>query len=173
MNKTQQRNLLIAIVLIIIAAALRLIIDIPNITPIAAIALFGAATIKNKKWAMLLPLSILFISDLIIGFYEFQIMLAVYISFILIVGIGFLIKNKINLSRIAIATISSSILFFIITNLAVWMMWYPKSIIGLLECYTLAIPFFKYEIIGTALFSTALFGSYYFIKNYALKAKRI
>jgi hypothetical protein len=173
MKKAQQKNLLIAVLLILFAAAMRLFIDIPNVTPIAAIALFAAAVIKDKKWAIILPISILFISDIIIGFYEYQIMLAVYFSFLLIAGIGYLIRKKINVQNIALASISGSVIFFIVSNFAVWIMWYPKSIAGIIQAYTLAIPFFKYEVLGTAAYTTLLFGAYYLLKQYALKAETI
>ena len=37
---------------------------------------------------------------------------------------------------------------------------YPKSLLGLIECYTLAIPFFGNALIGDLIYSVALFTSY-------------
>ena len=50
--------------------------------------------------------------------------------------------------------IGGSMWFFITTNFAEWMIWdyYPKTIEGLITCYTLAIPFFKNTLISTCLF---------------------
>ena len=83
---------------------------------------------------------------LFLGFYSISIF--VYTSFIAITFIGTVI-NKINLSNIFL----SSILFFIITNIGVWILGYPLTLEGLLTCFTLAIPFFGYALAGDLFFS--------------------
>ena len=37
---------------------------------------------------------------------------------------------------------------------------YPKSLLGLIECYTLAIPFFGNALIGDLIYSMILFLGY-------------
>jgi len=86
------------------------------------------------------------ISDLFLGFYSISIF--VYTSFIAITFIGTVI-NKINISNIFL----SSLLFFIITNLGVWILGYPMTLEGLLTCFTLALPFFGYALTGDLFFS--------------------
>ncbi|MFH1622448.1 MAG: DUF6580 family putative transport protein, partial [Candidatus Omnitrophota bacterium] len=50
---------------------------------------------------------------------------------------------------------------FIISNFGVWVMgWYPRTLNGLITCYTLAIPFFRTTLASTLIFSFALFGIY-------------
>ena len=61
-----------------------------------------------------------------------------------------------SLSAFTVAFTSSSI-FFIITNFGVWLMGgYPKSLEGILLCYTMALPFFLNSIAGDFFFSYLL-----------------
>ena len=60
-----------------------------------------------------------------------------------------------NFKMLGLMAVGSSLWFFITTNFAVWIMWdyYPKTIDGLITCYTLAIPFFKNTLISTCIFT--------------------
>src|ERR1035438_6075539 len=82
--------------------------------------------------------------DLIIGFHHT--MWAVYLSFGLIVLIGLQVSKNKKVMNILLATISSSILFFLVTNFAQWISdpFYAKTGAGLAQCFTMAIPFFGY-----------------------------
>lgn len=150
------RNIFIASALLI-AIAGRLIPHAPNFTPIAAMALFGGATLNNKKLAFILPVIAMFISDLIIGFHST--MWAVYLAFTLTVFIGTKLNGNIKPLSVITASIASSSLFFIVTNFAVWMgsSFYPQNAAGLFECYVAAIPFFNNGLIGDLFYSGILF----------------
>ena len=152
------------LIMVLMAAALRLLPHYPNFTPVAAIALFGGAYFSNKKIAFLIPLLAMLISDLFLGFHST--MWAVYLSFALIVFIGFSIKKNMKISSIFLASISSSVLFFIITNFAVWISGgiYPLNIMGLGECFTAAIPFFNYTMIGDLFYVGVFFGAFEFMQ---------
>lgn len=155
-------KLVFVVGIIALFAMLRIFIQIPNITPIAAIALFGGTMIKRKELALILPLAILFISDLFIGTYSVFLMGFVYGAFILIGMIGFILRKSMKMHRVIGASLLASVVFFIVSNLGFWAqgLLYPVSWVGLVECYTMAIPFFKYEIIGTLAFSLFFFGIY-------------
>ncbi len=71
-----------------VGIGLRLLPHAPNFTPIIAIALFGGFYL-SKKTAWILPVAALVVSDIFIGYYEISVMLAVYGSFLLCVGLGF------------------------------------------------------------------------------------
>lgn len=150
------RNIFIVSALFV-AIAGRLIPHAPNFTPIAAMALFGGATLSNKRLAFVLPLIAMFISDLIIGFHST--MWAVYIAFAITVFIGTKINGKVNPLNVITASIASSSLFFIITNFAVWLgsTFYPQNLSGLVECYIAAIPFFNNGLVGDLFYSGILF----------------
>jgi len=54
----------------------------------------------------------------------------------------------------------ASILFFCITNFGVWAFssMYPKTVLGLLACYSAAIPFFHNTVIATVGVLFGVFG---------------
>lgn len=140
---------------------MRLIPHWPNFTPIAAMALFGGAYFGKKHLAFLVPLLAMFVSDLFLGLHQW--MIAVYISFALVVGIGILLQSRIKVGTVLIASLSSSLLFFILTNFAMWVgsPFYPQNIGGLIECYIAALPFLNNGIMGDLFYSTLFFGGFY------------
>ncbi len=149
------------ITLMVVAAAfVRLIPHPPNFAPIAAIALFGGAYYSKKSFAYAIPLAAMFITDLVLGFHNT--MWAVYLSFILIVALGMIMLKKKNVKNIVLASIVSSVLFFILTNSALWLTgtMYPMTSAGLGACFTAAIPFFQNTLIGDLVFTGAMFGVY-------------
>jgi len=149
--------------MILFAAFARLIPHPPNFTPIAAMALFGGAYFSKKWMAFLIPVAAMFLTDLIIGFHST--MWSVYLSFILIVGIGMIFIRKKKAGNIILASVTASVLFFIVTNFAVWMSGfiYPKTGAGLAACYVAAIPFFHYTLLGDLFFVGVMFGLYHLI----------
>lgn len=46
----------------------------------------------------------------------------------------------------------ASFLFFLISNFGVWFFWYPRTIAGLMTCYTLALPFYRNTLLGDVFF---------------------
>jgi hypothetical protein len=157
-------------IFIAIGAIARIIPHPANFAPITAMALFGGVYL-NKKQAFTLPIIAMILSDFVIGFDSLPMRLSVYGSFLLAVLIGFWVKNHKNAKKIIIASLFSSILFFVITNYAVWAFgtMYPKSISGLMDCYLMAIPFFRNTILGDLFYSGAFFGSYEFVKSLIVK----
>lgn len=150
--------------IILAGALLRLVPHWPNFTPIAAMALIGGTYIKRKELAFALPFAAMLLSDTIIGWHSM--MLPVYISFGLIVMLGFLLRKNTGILQIGSASIVSSILFFLITNFAVWqggMMPYSKDISGLLESYTMGLPFLWNGVAGDLFYNALFFGAYYLI----------
>lgn len=127
-----------------------------NFAPITAIALFGARYLP-KKFAFILPIGIMLISDLFFGFYGAE-MFFVYGSFALTGVIGLINRHQKISSAIPVASLSSSVLFFIITNFGVWLTttMYAKNLIGLQSCFIAAIPFFRNTLLSD-LFYTAIF----------------
>jgi len=122
--------------------------------------MFGGLYFTNKTMAYLVPLFIMVMSDLFLGFHTISIF--VYAAFILVSFIGTRTKKP------SVFTILlSSISFFIVTNLGVWLIGYPKTWTGLVECYTLAIPFFRNSLLGDFFYSgVMILGFNYVQKRY-------
>lgn len=159
-NKSQK--IVLAIILFGILA--RLIPHPPNFSPVTAIALFSGLNFKNKKFAFLIPILILFISDLFIGISVINIF--VYSGFLLVVQLG----SKIRSIRF-LNIILASLIFFIISNFGVWIIGYPKTIDGLILCYTMAIPFFGYSLAGDLFFGYLFKFSFTKIESYYMNAE--
>jgi len=167
----------VIILLILFASFSRIIPHMPNFTPIGAIALFGGAYLKNKYHAFLIPIASLWLSDLILNNFIFTFysdftwfypgFLWQYISFTLIIVLGYFFLKKINFKNVFITAISSSLLFFIITNFGVWISgsMYTLDFQGLITCYVMALPFFKGTLLGFMCYSAFLFGVLEFSKH--------
>ena len=160
MKKERNRNILVATI-IILAVLSRLVPHPPNFAPITGIALFSSKKINNKLFSVCLPIIPMFISDLFIGISFINIF--VYLSFIIIHFLGS-ISPKIHVNTVFL----SSVIFFILTNLGVWYLGYPKNIEGLITCFTVAVPFFVNTILGDLFYSFILFRSYKFAEKIKL-----
>jgi hypothetical protein len=153
--------------LILAAAASRLIPHPPNVTPIAAMALFGGAHLSDGRLALAIPLAAMVASDLVIGLHA--LLPLVYASFALIVGIGLWLRPRVSAPRVAAAALAGSVTFFLITNFGVWA-WgslYPKTLDGLLAAYVAAIPFFRNTLFGDAVYVAMLFGGFALLQRLA------
>lgn len=152
-------------ILIIMAALSRILPHPPNVTPIAALALFGGAYFENKKLSFLVPLLAMVLSDLglaVIFDYTFfsSMRIVIYACFIAMVFIGFKIRNRVSITNLIGASMGSSILFFVISNFAVWTggRLYPLTLEGLTTCYVAAIPFFTNTFSGDLFYVLTMFG---------------
>ena len=148
--------------LIVVAVLLRIAGILPeNVSPIASIALFGGAFFSNKIQGLIIPLAILFLSDLYFGLHD--LMIPVYSAFVIIGLIGLAIKNNPSMGRSLVGIGIGSILFFLITNGAVWMgsTFYSQDVGGLIDCYIQGVPFFRNTLIGNFAFTALMFGSYH------------
>ena len=130
----------------------------PNFTPIAAIALLSSKGFNNRWVVFLIPIVSLFISDLFIGLHAT--MPFVYISFILIALLGLYVK-KINI----VSVLLSSTIFFLVSNFGVWLLYYPISTEGLVQCYTLALPFFLNTVLGDLVYGALLIYPFYALQR--------
>jgi len=167
-------GLVLAIVLI---AAVARLIAVPlfgarvNFAPMNAIALFGGAYFVSPLAAFLLPLVAIFASDQILNALYYSNLTAStpfyagwywqYIGYLLIAGIGTMLRGRIRPLNVAGASVSSSILFFMVSNFGVWfsMTMYEPTLAGLMVCYAMAIPFFGATLAGDLFYSALMFGS--------------
>jgi hypothetical protein len=156
-----KNNYFLILFLSIMAFASRLIWHVPNFSPLSSVLIFASFIASNKKMATL-PLLALLASDLILGFYKWSVMLAVYLATALNILIGYALKKNPRSLNVISAGIFSGISFFLITNIAVWASsnWYTRDFSGLMYCFTLAIPFFKSTLASNILYSSLLFSVY-------------
>ena len=165
MNKEDSMNKLILIGILLAAALSRIIPHPPNFTPIVAMGLLGGAYLKDKKLALFVPVAAMLLADILLGFHNT--MVWVYGSLILITGIGMLLQGRVTFLSAGAATLSSSLLFFMVTNFGVWLAgtFYANTFAGLVQCYTMAIPFFANSLAGDIMYAALLFGGFALLKK--------
>ena len=121
----------------------------------------------------MVPLLILFLSDWRIGFYDWGVMVSVYLSMLAAVGVGVVLARQFRqkslgpvqrMAGIAFGSLSVSVLFFLTSNASVVLAgWYPLSWTGFLESYVAGLPFLRFTVMGDLLFTMVLFGSHFAI----------
>jgi hypothetical protein len=181
MNKQNKTLVFSAGLLVITAAFTRVFPHAPNFTALGAMAIFGGSVIKDKKLAFLLPLAALLLSDVCLqlftstkGFYGTT-QFFVYGAFLIITALATLVSKR-SVSNIALAAVWSGVIFFVLSNLGVWVSsnTYPKTMAGLSACYAAAIPFYKNEFFGNFIlnsimsnvfYSALMFGVYAYVER--------
>ncbi len=170
--KDQTSKIIFAFGLIAIGVLGRFLPHLWNFTPIVAISLF-AGVYLGKKYAVLVPLAAMLISDLFIGFYSAPIMISVYASFALVGLLGYFLRKHKSAETIIAASFISSTLFFLVTNWAVWQFgtMYSPSILGLWQSYLAGLPFYRNALLGDLFYTTSIFGAFEFARY--LIAKKV
>lgn len=179
--------------LIVLAALTRLLPHPPNFSPVEAIALFGGAYFASRKWALLVPLAALLLSDLALGAIHggtylqyfssaayLPGMLAIYACVALCSVLGFGLRGRVDGARVLGYSLAGSVLFFVLSNFATWMTaivvpGYPACNAGLGACYVAGIPFFQWTVLGTLCYSALLFGGFAVLRRKlpALRAQTV
>ncbi len=168
------KRFLTIVILIFVISLTRLLTNyfsIFNFTPIAAMALFAGANFKDKRFSFIVPLAAMLVTDYILGFMPggrglHPDMIYIYLAFVLITFIGIWLTNRHRIQYIVGASLLSSILFFLITNFAVWPgnSSYTQDFSGLIDCYIAGLPFFGNTIGGDLFFCGVMFGSFNVLK---------
>lgn len=175
-KQVMRNRLLVVTSLITMGIATRFIPHWPNFTAVGAVALFAGATVKRSYLAYLIPMFVLFISDLFMnnlvyqefseGFTWFSSGFAfIYGAFLLTTIMGrYSIKGTPKPLPIAGTSIASAVVFFLITNFGVWLSGplYPKTIGGLISAYEAGIPFLLNMSGANLFYSAVLFGAAYY-----------
>ncbi len=159
--------------MILLAALSRLVPHPPNFSPIEAVALFGGAYFVKRAWAIAVPLIALAISDLVLGLINGGVyldyflnvhFLSIYACIALCTLLGFGLRGRVVGARVLGYSLLGSVLFFVVTNFAVWATANPTlapacaSSVG--ACYVAGLPFFQWTVLGTLFYSAILFGSF-------------
>lgn len=160
----------VLIAMIAVAVGVRLVIYfVPgvfpyNFTPVEAIALFGGAYFADRRLAFVVPLGAMFVADAIIGLH--WMIPVTYACIAASVLLGFGLRNRISVLRVAGYGVSSAVLFFIVVSFAEWLLGdteYCRA--GIVPCYAAAVPFLKTHLLGTLVWSVVLFGGFELLRN--------
>jgi len=148
------------IVLVVMAAAARIVPHPWHFTPMIALGLFAGAKAAKFQTGLIATLAALLLSDAILGFYSG--MWYVYAATLVPVFAGRWIRQRQSVGAVTAAALGSSVSFFILTNFPSWASGrtYTHDLAGLAACYAAAIPFFQNQILGDAFYTALLFGGY-------------
>lgn len=153
------------VLLVALDITMRLTAHAPNFTPVAASALFASFLFESSMLAAAVPMVAMAAGDLVIGTYDWRIMVVVYSALAIPVFFGRYIRGHFGAARIVTSALAGSTIFFLTTNFAVWYWEYTRNLSSLLRCYVVAIPFFRNTIAGDLFWSVVLFTSYAVVKT--------
>ncbi|MGH7234406.1 MAG: DUF6580 family putative transport protein [Candidatus Saccharimonadales bacterium] len=157
--KEKYYSTIIALAMITIGVIMRILPHSANFAPITAISIFGGSVLP-KKVSIWVPLGAMMISDAFIGFYALMPLIWACYLVIALASSRWLRPGSLLIGTIL--TLTSSIFFYVVTNLGVWLSsgMYAHNWSGIVSCYTLAIPFFRNTLLSDVLYTSALFGIY-------------
>lgn len=178
--KLNRRFIIFCLILAAVSTVIKIIcapqLSLSGFSGVFAVALFSGLTIKDKGVSFLLPLVVLFISDVILqvlhavnlfpfaGFYDGQTLN--YALFFLVTLSGMLLRTFRKAGIIASVFIGP-LVFFLISNYTVWYsnsgLGYSRDFSGLMECYRVALPFYRNSVISTAVFLHSFIALYQFM----------
>lgn len=148
---------ILAIGLVLFGVMTRLVPHPVNFTALTALALWAPVLFRSKTLSFIIPLFVMGLTDAVLGFHST--MIYVYGAWILIGLFSLVAKPESSWLKAGAASLSGSLLFFGITNFGVWTTGelYTPDFKGLVDCYVMAIPFLKNQILGDLLY-TGLIG---------------
>ncbi len=180
LKKENQQIILVA--LIVIATAILRVFNasahIYHLVPLAAIGVFSGSILSNKRMSYIIPIAAMFLSDLGIAtvthmpaFYGIS-QLVNYFAVALVTFMGTFMVRR-NVTNILGYSISGSMIFFLLSNFGTFLSgYYGYHYTGFVECFTMAIPFYKNDMantlfmnsfLGDLTFSFLAFGLVYFL----------
>jgi hypothetical protein len=89
---------------------------------------------------------------------------------------GWVLRNTANPFAIGGTALISSMLFFLVSNFGAWLqpeLKYPQTLAGLIQCYTMALPFFKGTIISDFSISCGFFASHAYLAKLYFPAEAV
>lgn len=149
-----------------------------NLTPLAALTLFGSLIFAQRWLVAILPLTILTISNVWLPEYNSRVeMIVIYGCFLIPIAFHGWLREKYTFAKLALIGGLPSLMFFVITNGVVWIIRrgiaFDDSLAGLTECYTVALPFYRWMLAGDVFYVVALFGGWSLAMSYAARQEPV
>ncbi len=135
-----------------------------NFTPIAAVTVLGGYYFRQTLPAILLPMGVLAMSDLLLPSHDsWPVLASVHLMMIVPLLLGRSARNSQGLRRgvlLGLCGFVPATAFFLVTNFAVWMFksTYDATFEGLLTCYAAALPFYRWMLAGDVFYLGVLLG---------------
>jgi len=150
------------IVWILVAVIGRLVIHIPDVTPLTSLCLL-APTVFSKRNSLLIIFCSLLLSDLCLHFiFHYAVLgswtLFNYSGWSAVVLLGVLFAKKPTVFRALSFTVYGSLIFWVWSDFGTWCTstLYAHTINGLMDCYIAALPFLRDAITGSLIWTGVL-----------------
>lgn len=130
----------------------RLVPHPANWTAVGAFAIWSGFLFRDRWVAIVAPLVVLFLTDLILQTHPT--MPWTFAACVLITVLARRLKVHTNGPRLLSASLVASVLFFAISNFGVWVStpFYARTWEGLVNCFVAAVPFFSAQIVGDLIY---------------------
>lgn len=149
----------LAIVLVLVGAASRLLHLPPNIAAVTGVTIFAGFAIRNIWLALAVPIAAMALADVVLGWYPD--MAFTYVGMALGVFIARGLLHPLTPLRLVGATFAASLGFFLISNFGVFAGgYYGYSPEGLVACYVAALPFWQSSLIADFTSTALVFAIY-------------
>ncbi len=164
MHKVKAADWLMIALLVLVAVVGRAYRPEWNFTPLAAVGLFAGFYLGRGSVAALVTMLALAIGNLCEPAHtNWLVAASQYVCFALPAFLGARLPRTKGAWPLWIAGgVAPSVVFFVVTNGAVWMTSsaYAPTMLGLSECYLAAVPFYRGMLAGDLFWTVVLFGAW-------------
>jgi hypothetical protein len=159
---------MLAYIVLLVALLSRLLppllhITAMNFTAVGGSLLFFGA--RRPRWQSGVAVAALMVTDYLLTVYAYHYAfhvrgyLVTWAWYAAVCLLGSALLRKVTVLRVALGAVASSTSFFLLSNFVVWTgHMYDHSIYGLGMCYVRALPFYRNDLVSTALVAGVLFG---------------
>ncbi len=164
---SEQKEILFLFLLVVVSAVLP---HPANVTPIGALGLFAGTYMRHSGF-LFLPVAAALFADLTsVGVYSVLIMFFVYSGHLLSALCGrYLVHERSLMLGLPVAVVAASVGFYLVSNLGNWWLYQAHSFAGLVECYTLGLPYLARTLFGNALYTALFFGVFALLQQLFVK----
>ncbi len=190
MGNTFNKRTLVLLSFIVLIVGLRTIAPLnsdfqffANFSGLGAMAIFSGSYFKSKWNALLMPMAVLFLSDVFLAtavsssYFMYDGWYYTYIALAAMVAVGYLVAKNVNLKNVLSASLIGVVLHWLIADFGVWLgsAAYPQTFGGYVACLVAAIPFELRFLYGTLIYGAVIFTAFELLKSKypALQAKKI
>ena len=161
----------LAIVLVLLGAGSRLLHLPPNIAAVTGVTIFAGFAIRNLWLALAVPLAAMALADVVLGFYPDLLFTYAGMAAGVLLARGLL--HPLTAPRLVVTTLAASLVFFILSNLGVFVSgYYGYTLEGLVACYVAALPFWQNSLVADVT-STALVFLLYLTLTRAIPSAKV
>jgi hypothetical protein len=160
--------------LVVLCVVARLLPHAPGFLPVAASGLFAARVLRIPALAIAVPVLAMILSDAFLPGEDWRIQAVGFAAIAIPAVAGIPTRRWSGVLPTVATVIASSILFFLLSNGAVWAFstMYPHTLAGLTQCYIAALPFLEKTMLGDLVWTGVLFGGFWLVQRTPALARR-